>query len=105
MNRVKSSSRTRTQYDTDRGPMTPERLAYGQFIYHSLYDYATACGFSSNSIYILCIKWKMTPSKWFKAKKHPNQKWRLTPSRVHGWCERPTTPWHLLPMYKSKFED
>ena len=87
--------------------MTPERLAYGQKIYHSLYDYAVACSFTSHQIYMLCLKWKMTPEKWFKkVRGHPRKKWKLTPSRLHVFQEeRKITPWQDSPMHKSRFED
>lgn len=104
--RKPSRSKSKNQHDEVRGTMTKERMAYGQKIYHSIYDFSDATGFETSQLSRLCIKWKMTPAKWFKrVKGHPRIKWKLRSSLTYVSGNAETTPWYEWPMYKSRFED
>jgi hypothetical protein len=53
--------------------MTPDRLARGIRIYHSVYDFADATGYDPGTLKRLCRKWKMGIGKWYFPEKHTHR--------------------------------
>ena len=96
MNRFHKKGRERKTGSNQTGgkeSLTKERLAYAQQIYHTLYDYCDASGFSTHHVRMICYKHNMTPEKWFIPQpNHPTFKFKLRNSLAFDPCDSYINP-------------